>query len=80
MRPATGILAPVISWIAACLRETHCHLARQVLLQQLAWGEGTLPEKQEERLEALHEHGVDKDMLQHEPLFCMETCLKVWAR
>ena len=71
--------APVIDGIAASAApKTCCHAAWQVLLQQLAWGEATLPEKQEKRLEVLHEHGgVDKETLQREPLFCMETCLKV---
>lgn len=52
------------------------HFAMQLLLQEVAWDEGSRERKRQARLRAMSEHeGIGN--LEHEPLFCAETALKV---
>lgn len=48
----------------------------QLLLQEVAWDEGSRERKREARLHAMAQHEGIGD-LGHEPLFCTETALKV---
>lgn len=48
----------------------------QVLLQEVAWDEASRGRKRQARLRAMSQHEGIGD-LEHEPLFCAETALKV---
>lgn len=48
----------------------------RVLLQDAAWSESSRQAKRDVRRQAMAQHAVNDD-LDREPLFCMETALKV---
>lgn len=64
---------------AAAYRQQHrqwLYYPLQVLLQDVAWTEASMPHKREVRRQAMAQHADISD-IGREPLFCIETALKV---